>query len=158
MRRRRSLMLRLRLRARGRSLFVNRRLGAFFLSGRWCLTHRGLRLLPSRRWCLAHRRLSLLPYRRRRRLAYRRLSLFPHRRNVLRSGGRNGLGTRGLGGHLPRSGLGLRRALGWPLGKAWRGTGVHSRCHRMNLLGIDRLDLHARGRGILPGDLGAQGL
>jgi hypothetical protein len=48
--------------------------------------------------------------------------------------------------------------LGLALGKGRRRTGAHRRSDRMNLLGVDRLNLHACGRRVLAGNLGAQGL
>ena len=91
---------------------------------------------------------------RRRRLPDGRLSL-ACRRNILRMSNRSrsGLGMRDLS-RLLRSGRGLCLALC----KGRRGTGAHGRSYRMHLFGIDRLDLHACGRRILAGDLGAQGL
>jgi hypothetical protein len=48
--------------------------------------------------------------------------------------------------------------MGLALGKGWRRTGTHGRGDRMNLFDVDRLDLHACGRRVLAGDLGAQSL
>jgi len=100
---------------------------------------------------LARRRLSLTD---RRRLAHRRLSLPTSRRKILRPGGRDRLGRWVLVRRLPRTSLGL----GWALGKGRRRTGAHGRGDRMNLLRVDRLDLHASGCQVLAGDLAAQGL
>jgi hypothetical protein len=99
---------------------------------------------------LADRRLSLLTHRRS--LADGRLSLFTYRRNALRGWYR--LGLRASVQRLGRTALGLRRALR----KRRSGTGTYSRSHRLDLFCIDRLDLHAPRRLVLPGRLCTQRL
>ena len=103
---------------------------------------------------MAHRRLNLLTHRRRGRLAHRRWSLRGGRGRTLRTGGRDGLGKRFLVGRLPRTVLGLGRALG----KGRCRAGAHGRGDRTNLTRVDRLDLHASGCQVLADDLAAQGL
>ena len=163
------LMGRRSLADRGLSLLMGRRSladrGLSLLVGRQSLTDRGLSLLMGRRH-LADRGLSLLMDRRslanrglsllmgRRRLADQGLSLLTGRWKILRTGDGDGLGTQVLVRRLPRTSLGL----GWALGKGGRRTGAHGRRDRMNLLRVDRLDLHASWHLVLASGLGAQSL
>jgi hypothetical protein len=145
-------VLRLRLRVWRRRLLANRRLSALLSYWRGRLTRRGLSLLAGRRH-LGHQRLNLLTGRRRlghrglsllagrRRLGRRGLSLLAGRGEILWTGGRDGLGLRGLARRLPRSVFGLGRALVKGRSRTW----AYGRGDRMNLLRVYRLDLHASG-------------
>jgi len=133
----------------GRNRLGCRRLN--LLMGRNCLGCRRLNLLAGRRR-LGNRRLSLLAAPGRK--GHRRLDLLASRREVLRTGGRDGLCLRGLARRLPRSVLGLGRALG----EGRCRTGAYGRGDRMNLLCVYRLHLHAPGWWVLVNGLGPQGL
>jgi len=164
-RRRRSLVLRLRLRVWRRRLLANRRLSALLFYWRRRLGCRRLNLLAGRRR-LGCRRLNLLAGRKRLgnrglsllaapgRRGHRRLNLLTSRREVLWTGGWDGLRLRGLARRLPRSVLGLGRALG----EGRCRTGADGRGDRMNLLCVYRLHLHAPGWWVLVNGLGPQGL
>ncbi len=120
------------------------------LAARWRrLVHLGLNLLTNR-WRLMRRRLRLRVDRRR----LVNLRLLADRSGIGRVGGRYGLGHWVSTSRLARSSLRLHRALG----EGWSRTGAHRRCERMNLFGVDRLHLHASGRGVLAGGLDTQSL
>jgi hypothetical protein len=119
--------------------------------GRRCLAHWGLSLLAGR-GRLAHWGLSL--HGGRRCLAHWGLSLLAGRGQILRTRGRARLGLRVLVRQLPRTVLGLGRALG----KGRRRSGAHGWGDRMNLFRVDRLDPHASRRRVLAGGLCAQSL